>query len=90
MNVALKEWASVVNALELGSQILLLRKGGIAESASGGFKLRYPEFLFFPTFEHQHRDYLKTSYTKPLSSPSDSLEIGLIGRVSHVITARSL
>jgi len=32
---ALKEWATVVNALESGKQTVILRKGGILETASG-------------------------------------------------------
>ena len=31
----LKEWATVVKALELGKQTVILRKGGILETASG-------------------------------------------------------
>jgi hypothetical protein len=58
MNTALKEWNSVVNALGAGRQILLLRKGGIVE-ARQGFQLRHPEFLLFPTWEHEHARYLQ-------------------------------
>ena len=36
---ALKEWATVIKALESGKQTVLLRKGGILEIASG-FKIR--------------------------------------------------
>ena len=32
---ALKEWATVVRALEQGKQTVILRKGGILETASG-------------------------------------------------------
>ena len=31
----LKEWATVVKALEQGKQTVILRKGGILETASG-------------------------------------------------------
>ena len=31
----LKEWATVVKALEYGKQTVILRKGGILETASG-------------------------------------------------------
>lgn len=54
--VALKEWAVTVRALAQGQQILLLRKGGIHES-SKDFRIIHPEFLLYPTFEHQ-REYL--------------------------------
>ena len=46
----LKEWATVVKALELGKQTVILRKGGILETASG-FNIESKEFLLFPTWE---------------------------------------
>ncbi|MFQ5969616.1 MAG: DUF1802 family protein [Nitrososphaerales archaeon] len=55
----LKEWAVVVKALEEGKQCILFRKGGILDA---GFSLESPEFLLFPTFEHQTKDYLKEEY----------------------------
>ncbi len=55
---ALKEWACVVKALGEGKQILLLRKGGIAEKG-GEFQMEEPEFFLFPTFEHQDKTKLK-------------------------------
>lgn len=56
---ALKEWAVVVNALEEGKQCILFRKGGILDA---GFSVESEEFLLFPTFEHQTKQYLKDSY----------------------------
>ena len=58
LNVALKEWATVCRALETGRQVLLLRKGGIYESA-GEFEVEHREFLLFPTFVHQNLKMLK-------------------------------
>ncbi|MEI7728995.1 MAG: DUF1802 family protein [Verrucomicrobiota bacterium] len=55
MRIAFKEWAIVVDALGHGEQIIILRKGGIAES-QGGFKPEHPQFLLFPTLFHQQRD----------------------------------
>ncbi len=55
MRTAFKEWAIIVDALGRGDQILLLRKGGIAESC-GGFQVEHPRFLFFPTLYHQQRE----------------------------------
>ena len=44
---ALKEWATVVKALEQGKQTVILRKGGILETASGFNKISsYAEVLF--------------------------------------------
>ncbi|MFC4600480.1 DUF1802 family protein [Cohnella hongkongensis] len=50
--IALREWAVAVKALESGRQIVVLRKGGIAEETKE-FKLRSPRFYLFPSFEHQ-------------------------------------
>jgi hypothetical protein len=55
MRVAFKEWAVVVDALERGRQIIILRKGGIREGRAG-FQVEHPEFLLFPTLFHQQRD----------------------------------
>ena len=41
----LKEWATVVKALEQGKQTVLLRKGGILETASG-FNIESKKFFF--------------------------------------------
>jgi len=61
MNVALKEWAVVIEALAQGKQNFLLRKGGIAEGKRG-FELKHGRFLFFPTWEHQQQDWLRPEY----------------------------
>lgn len=61
MMKALKEWATVVKALENGNQTVLLRKGGILETASG-FNVESKKFLLFPTFEHQQHDSLKSQF----------------------------
>ena len=53
--MAFKEWRVVVDALARGEQILLLRKGGIAEPR-GGFRVEHEQFLLFPTRFHQQRD----------------------------------
>ncbi len=56
---ALKEWAVVVRALEEGEQCILFRKGGILDP---DFLIESSEFLLFPTFEHQTKEYLKDHY----------------------------
>ena len=62
---ALKEWATVVNALENGDQTVLLRKGGILEDSSG-FVVENEKFFLFPTFEHQETRHLKPQFHKHL------------------------
>ncbi len=63
ISVGLKEWASVCSALEAGEQMLILRKGGIHESA-GEFELEHPQFLLFPTYLHQKPEMLKPEARK--------------------------
>ena len=58
---ALKEWATVVKALENGDQNIILRKGGILETASG-FNVESKKFLLFPTYEHQEFKHLKPNF----------------------------
>jgi len=62
---ALKEWAVIVKALEKGEQTIILRKGGILETASG-FKVESKRFALFPTFEHQDLKNLKPQFHKYL------------------------
>ena len=57
----LKEWATVVKALEYGKQTVILRKGGILETASG-FRVESKKFLLFPTWEHQETKHVKPEY----------------------------
>ena len=55
MRAAFKEWAVVVDALGRGEQIIILRKGGIAEE-QGEFQVAQSRFLLFPTLFHQQRE----------------------------------
>lgn len=65
---ALKEWAAVVKALETGSQILILRKGGVREE---GFSAETNAFYFYPTGFHQASDKLKPEYKHLLNDALD-------------------
>ena len=91
MNVALKEWESVVSALATGLQICLLRKGGIVEGGRGGFHLREQKFLLFPTYEHEHLLLLKDQY-KSLMRPgcAGEISITLVCTVTDIFTAPAL
>ena len=86
LNVALKEWASVVAALDSGVQVCLLRKGGIIEADRGGFHLRNRQFLLFPTYEHEHSLMLQDRYSGLLLEPDTaSHEISLLCKVTDVV-----
>lgn len=60
-STALKEWATVLEAMERGEQLILIRKGGLIEPGSG-FELAAETFLFYPTFEHQAVAYLRSEF----------------------------
>ncbi|VTS04430.1 DUF1802 family protein [Tuwongella immobilis] len=53
LNMACKEWAIICDALGSGEQILILRKGGIAEADDGPFRAEHERFWLYPTFVHQ-------------------------------------
>jgi len=61
VNIALKEWAVVIEALARGKQRFLLRKGGIAEGKRG-FEVKHREFLFYPTWEHQQIESVRPEF----------------------------
>src|SRR6185503_8443288 len=91
LNVALKEWASVCEALSTGRQILLLRKGGISESI-GGFEVEHREFLLFPTYLHQSTDQLKREGHKgfqPHSAEPAQVRIALAGQITDILRLQS-
>lgn len=60
-DLALKEWAVAVKALSCGEQIMILRKGGIHQNDKN-FRMIHPEFLLYPTYEHQHVELLKPDF----------------------------
>lgn len=49
-HTALKEWANVIDALGRGEQIILIRKGGIADPHFG---IEADRFYLYPTYFHQ-------------------------------------
>ena len=56
---ALKEWATVVKALEHGEQTVLLRKGGILDDE---FNVETSKFFLFPTWRHHETKYVRPQY----------------------------
>lgn len=77
-NLALKEWAVAVKALSEGKQILILRKGGIDRSDKE-FRVVHPEFLLYPTYEHQKADLVKPANHADLRQTLDEDDIpGLV------------
>lgn len=72
MKEAFKEWAVVVDALETGTQSIILRKGGIAEG-KGGFQLDHRSFWLFPTQFHQQHEMVIDSAKKRYEKISKDL-----------------
>ena len=58
-DLALKEWAVAVRALGSGEQVIILRKGGIHRD-DRDFRLVHPEFMLYPTYEHQKEALIKS------------------------------
>ena len=71
-DVAFKEWAGICRALGLGRQIVVLRKGGIAEGP-GGFSPEHGAFWLFPTRLHEHHQGLKEEATLQLWERQDAI-----------------
>src|SRR5579862_3440502 len=91
LNVALKEWAIVCDALANGRQMILLRKGGISESI-GGFEIEHRDFLFFPTYVHQKKEMLKEAEAGkilPAESEPAKLKIFLAGKITDIVVVPS-
>ncbi len=91
-HTALKEWASVVSALASGDQILMVRKGGIADA---GFGVDAREFYLFPTYLHQRENQFKPEQlhhfvsTNRESEP-DTLTIDTWAQVEQALTITNL
>ncbi|HVE70892.1 MAG TPA: DUF1802 family protein [Thermoanaerobaculia bacterium] len=59
-HTALKEWSNVVTALAKGDQVILIRKGGIADPAFG---VEAERFYLYPTYFHQGESEARPSVT---------------------------
>ena len=68
-NRAFKEWAVVCRALAQGRQIVILRKGGIAEGPRG-FEVTDRQFFLFPTYLHQSADGVVPEWRPELAASS--------------------
>ena len=77
-DLALKEWAVAVRTLGRGEQILILRKGGIHRD-DRDFRLVHPEFLLYPTYEHQKKELVKPGFHRTLDETRSEGDIaGLV------------
>jgi len=66
LDIALKEWAGVVELMLAGRACLLLRKGGVHEEAGPGrFHLEHDRFALWPAWEHERLDWIKPGWHTP-------------------------
>lgn len=93
--IALKEWAVVVDALARGEQLLLLRKGGILD-AGGEFAMEASEFLLWPTYLHQDTDWLAVPFHDRLApcladrpADPDTYRLGLYATTAAILDVPS-
>ena len=88
IDVALKEWAVICDLLVAGEQAILIRKGGIAETAGPGrFQLEVPRFALFPAWLHQFPERVKPAWrhrVQVYDREPDELEINGLGVVDHI------
>ncbi len=86
LQYAFKEWAVICEALALGRQSLILRKGGIAED-EGAFGVKHTKFWLYPTYSHQQQTGIQEE-ARPLLQqveanrpPAGKLRLGLWAEV---------
>lgn len=89
LSIAFKEWAVICAALAMGTQSLILRKGGISEEG-GVFRPEHSEFLLYPTHFHEHRAGIKPTFL-PLLERADAAkpQAGII-RFTHFVRVESV
>lgn len=80
----LKEWSTVIGALESGEQTVLLRKGGIMETASG-FRVESRRFLLYPTWEHQGPENIREPFRRHLDRPRPAEGANTISSYAEVL-----
>ncbi len=81
-SIALKEWAVTVEAMARGDQIIILRKGGIHQDDKE-FRIVHPEFLFYPTYEHQKSELIKPAYKNLLEKVADEVPDDSVVKFKH-------
>ncbi len=83
-----KEWTLICDALGLGQQSIILRKGGIAEGRAG-FRFQHDDFLLFPTLFHEQVSKLKLPADTRLPTAREDGQIEVRYRV-HVEWTRDI
>lgn len=87
-SVGFKEWAIVCQALGLGAQSIILRKGGIAEGR-GGFSFQHREFFLVPTFFHGAMAKVRDFDPTDLATSDAKIDISLFASIDQRVTITS-
>lgn len=86
--VALKEWAAIIDGLASGKQMILVRKGGIMEETRE-FRIEESSFYLYPTYEHQRKDLIKPEHHAALERTLEGVELPpkqvTITHMAHVV-----
>ena len=91
---AFKEWQAVVSSLGAGAQVLILRKGGIAEGRTG-FEVKHKRFWLLPTRFHQQGEKLLAEklpsgavtaggFEQVPAAGADRVTVSFFAEVTHV------
>jgi CDP-diacylglycerol--glycerol-3-phosphate 3-phosphatidyltransferase len=83
---AFKEWEAIVAALGQGAQIILLRKGGIAEGRAG-FQALHNKFWLFPTGYHQQWEKTKPELKRFLTPKNEAAKEIVLSYFAEVTDA---
>ncbi|MEM9443726.1 MAG: DUF1802 family protein [Verrucomicrobiota bacterium] len=81
--IAFKEWQVVCEALRIGKQSIILRKGGIAEGKQG-FEFKHSLFSLYPTLFHQQHELTNWNDGKALEGhDKQDVSIQTVCKVIH-------
>src|SRR5438067_2491704 len=86
-SIGFKEWALVCQALGVGRQSIIVRKGGIAEGKEG-FSFRHREFFLFPTWFHEQPGKIRGEIILP-QRHGDSITVDYFASVEMVYPVTS-
>ena len=89
-HTALKEWSNVIEALGRGDQVVLVRKGGLADA---DFGLEAQQFYLYPTYFHQGesdaRPSVVVTHWAEVVRTWKLRDLDLLGRLeAHVVLPR--
>ena len=74
---ALKEWAVLVDAMQRGDIVAMVRKGGIREQRAG-VAVRHDRFLLYPTFFHEKEAELQPRFRERLAASHERHVPGVV------------